>query len=68
MVLGIWRLPEPALAFMRDIGAALTPDASADPDRMRDIYPGTPAASSADVTTATCPHVAAATRNTPCAA
>jgi hypothetical protein len=38
LVLGIWAPPEPALAFMRDIGAALTPDASPDLDRMRDIY------------------------------
>ena len=38
LVLGIWAPPEPALAFMRDIGAALTPDAPPDPDRMRDIY------------------------------
>jgi hypothetical protein len=27
LVLGIWAPPEPALAFMRDIGAALRPDA-----------------------------------------
>jgi quercetin dioxygenase-like cupin family protein len=38
LVLGIWAPPEPALAFMRDIGAALTLDAPPDPDRMRDIY------------------------------
>jgi mannose-6-phosphate isomerase-like protein (cupin superfamily) len=38
LVLGIWAPPEPALAFMRDIGAALTPDAPPDPERMRDIY------------------------------
>jgi uncharacterized cupin superfamily protein len=38
LVLGIWAPPEPALAFMRDIGAALAPDAPPDPDRMRDIY------------------------------
>ena len=38
LVLGIWAPPEPALAFMRDIGAALAPDAAPDPDRMRDIY------------------------------
>jgi hypothetical protein len=30
--------PEPALAFMREIGAALTPDTPPDPDRMREIY------------------------------
>jgi quercetin dioxygenase-like cupin family protein len=38
LVLGIWAPSQPALAFMRDIGAALTPDAPPDPDRMRDIY------------------------------
>jgi quercetin dioxygenase-like cupin family protein len=37
-VLGLWAPPEPALAFMRDIGAALTPDSPPDPDRMREIY------------------------------
>ena len=37
-VLGLWAPPEPALAFMRDIGVALRPDAPADPDRMREIY------------------------------
>ncbi len=38
LVLGIWAPPEPALAFMREIGAALTPDTPPDPDRMQDIY------------------------------
>jgi len=38
LVLGIWAPPEPALAFMREIGAALSPDVPPDPDRMRDIY------------------------------
>jgi mannose-6-phosphate isomerase-like protein (cupin superfamily) len=38
LVLGIWAPPEPALAFMRDIGAALRPDAPPDPERMHDIY------------------------------
>jgi mannose-6-phosphate isomerase-like protein (cupin superfamily) len=38
LVLGIWAPPEPALAFMRDIGAALKPDAAPDPDLMREIY------------------------------
>jgi quercetin dioxygenase-like cupin family protein len=38
LVLGIWAPPGPALAFMRDIGAALAPDAPPDPDRMREIY------------------------------
>jgi Cupin domain len=38
LVLGIWAPAEPAVAFMRDIGAALTPDAPPDPDRMREIY------------------------------
>jgi len=38
LVLGIWTPPEPALAFMKDIGTALTPDTPPDPDRMREIY------------------------------
>jgi hypothetical protein len=38
LVLGIWVPPAPALAFMRDIGTALAPDAPPDPDRMREIY------------------------------
>jgi mannose-6-phosphate isomerase-like protein (cupin superfamily) len=38
VVLGIWAPPEPALAFMREIGAALSPDAPPEPERMRDIY------------------------------
>ncbi len=38
LVLGIWAPPQPALAFMRDIGAALRPDGPPDPDRMREIY------------------------------
>jgi quercetin dioxygenase-like cupin family protein len=38
LVLGIWAPPEPALAFMREIGAALKPDSPPDPDRMREIY------------------------------
>jgi quercetin dioxygenase-like cupin family protein len=38
LVLGLWGPPEPALAFMRDIGAALRPDAPPDPGLMRDIY------------------------------
>jgi hypothetical protein len=37
-VLGLWAPPEPALAFMRDIGVALRPDTPPDPDRMREIY------------------------------
>lgn len=37
-VLGLWAPPEPALAFMRDIGAALKPDTPPDPDLMREIY------------------------------
>ena len=35
---GIWAPPGPALAFMRDIGAVLTPDTLPDPGRMHDIY------------------------------
>ena len=38
LVLGIWAPPEPALAFMRDIGAAVTPGAPPDPDLTREIY------------------------------
>jgi quercetin dioxygenase-like cupin family protein len=37
-VLGLWAPPAPSLAFMRDIGAALTPDSPPDPDLMREIY------------------------------
>jgi uncharacterized cupin superfamily protein len=37
-VLGIWAPAQPALAFMRDIGAALTPGTPPDPERMREIY------------------------------
>ena len=38
LVLGIWAPPGPALAFMRDVGAALRADAPPDPEQMRDIY------------------------------
>jgi len=38
LVLGLWGPPAPALAFMRDIGAALRPGTPPDPDQMRDIY------------------------------
>jgi mannose-6-phosphate isomerase-like protein (cupin superfamily) len=38
LVLGLSGPPEPALAFMRDVGAALRPDGPPDPDLMRDIY------------------------------
>ena len=38
LVLGIWAPPEPALAFMHDIGAALQPGTPPDPDTMRDLY------------------------------
>ena len=38
VVLGIWAPAGPALAFMRDIGAALSPDTPPGPDRMREIY------------------------------
>jgi quercetin dioxygenase-like cupin family protein len=38
LVLGIWAPSEPALAFMREIGAALSPDVPPDPDAMREIY------------------------------
>jgi mannose-6-phosphate isomerase-like protein (cupin superfamily) len=38
LVLGIWAPAAPALAFMRDIGAALVPGVPPDPDQMRTIY------------------------------
>ena len=38
LVLGLWGPPEPALAFMRDVGAALRADGPPDPEQMRDIY------------------------------
>lgn len=38
LVLGIWSPAGPALAFMREIGAALRPGTPPDPDSMRDIY------------------------------
>ncbi|HTT52644.1 MAG TPA: cupin domain-containing protein [Streptosporangiaceae bacterium] len=37
-VLGIWAPPGPALAFIRDIGAALLPGVPPDPEQMREIY------------------------------
>lgn len=37
-VLGLWAPPQAALAFMRDIGAALTPDTPPDPELMQQIY------------------------------
>jgi quercetin dioxygenase-like cupin family protein len=38
VVLGIWSPAAPALAFMREIGAALQPGTPPDPAQMRDIY------------------------------
>ena len=39
-VLGLWAPPEPALAFMRDIGAALTPGTPPEPGpHARDLRP-----------------------------
>ncbi|MEP7025476.1 MAG: cupin domain-containing protein [Actinomycetota bacterium] len=38
LVLGIWAPAEPALAFMREIGEALTPGEPPDPELMREIY------------------------------
>lgn len=38
LVLGIWAAAEPALAFMREIGAALQPGSPPEPDTMREIY------------------------------
>jgi len=37
-VQGLWAPAAAALAFMRDIGAALRPDTPPDPERMREIY------------------------------
>jgi hypothetical protein len=37
-VLGIWAPARPAVAFMRDIGAALAPGTPPDPEQMREIY------------------------------
>jgi hypothetical protein len=38
LVLGVWAPAGPALAFMRDVGAALSPDTPANPDQMRELY------------------------------
>jgi mannose-6-phosphate isomerase-like protein (cupin superfamily) len=38
LVLGVWAPAGPALAFMRDIGAALSPDTPPDPEQMRELY------------------------------
>ena len=38
LVLGIWAPAGPALAFMRDVGAALSPGTPPDPDQMRELY------------------------------
>jgi quercetin dioxygenase-like cupin family protein len=38
LVLGVWAPAAPALAFMQEIGAALTPGSPPDPEQMRDIY------------------------------
>ena len=38
LVLGIWAPSGPAIEFMREIGAALRPDAPPDPEVMREIY------------------------------
>jgi mannose-6-phosphate isomerase-like protein (cupin superfamily) len=38
LVLGIWAPAAPAIAFMREIGAALRPGAPPDPDLVREIY------------------------------
>jgi quercetin dioxygenase-like cupin family protein len=38
LVLGLWSPSAPALAFMREVGAALTPDAPPDPEKMLEIY------------------------------
>ncbi len=38
LVLGVWAPAGPALAFMRDVGAALSPDTPPDPEQMRELY------------------------------
>jgi hypothetical protein len=38
LALGIWAPAGPAIAFIRDIGAAPSPDQPLDPDHMREIY------------------------------
>jgi hypothetical protein len=38
LVLGIWAPAAPALAFMREVGAVLRPDAPPDPEVMRSVY------------------------------
>jgi mannose-6-phosphate isomerase-like protein (cupin superfamily) len=38
LVLGVWAPAAPALAFMRDIGAALVPGVPPDPAQMRELY------------------------------
>jgi mannose-6-phosphate isomerase-like protein (cupin superfamily) len=38
LVLGIWAPAAPALAFMREVGAVLRPDAPPDLDVMRQVY------------------------------
>jgi len=38
LVLGIWSPADPALAFMREIGAVLQPGSPPDPAIMGDIY------------------------------
>jgi mannose-6-phosphate isomerase-like protein (cupin superfamily) len=38
LVLGIWSPADPALAFMREIGAALRQDSPPDPESMHEIY------------------------------
>jgi quercetin dioxygenase-like cupin family protein len=38
LVLGVWAPAGPALAFMRDVGAALSPGAPPDPEQMRELY------------------------------
>src|SRR3954454_1332004 len=38
LVLGLWSPAGPALALMREIGAALSADGPPDPELMRDIY------------------------------
>ena len=38
LVLGVWAPAGPALAFMRDVGAALSPGTPPDPEQMRELY------------------------------
>jgi quercetin dioxygenase-like cupin family protein len=61
-VLGLWAPPEPALAFMREIGAALTRTLRRTRTICARFTLGTPAASCPDITVATLPFISHSTR------